>query len=90
VTGRDVTPITRCEGRNSDQLPPLGARCTWPSQTINAQDLASLIWDGSSPEQAAMTLRGYVMRLRRTVDRAKQSRIVLSCGTPGGVPDSLS
>lgn len=74
-------PVSAGYGGASVDLPSvrqrmvLAALLLRPNQTINAQDLASLIWDGTSPEQAAMTLRSYVMRLRRSLGPELGARI---------------
>jgi len=75
-------PILASHAGTAVQLPSvrqrmvLAALLLRPNQTVNAQDLATLIWDGSSPEQAGMTLRSYVMRLRRSLGPELGARII--------------
>jgi DNA-binding SARP family transcriptional activator len=42
------------------------------NQVVACDELADTIWDGHPPRGAAVTLRGYVMRVRRTLGTAGQ------------------
>jgi DNA-binding SARP family transcriptional activator len=48
----------------------LAALLCKPNQVVEVDELADKVWDGDPPAAAAVTLRGYVMRLRRALGRA--------------------
>jgi DNA-binding SARP family transcriptional activator/tetratricopeptide (TPR) repeat protein len=55
----------------------LAALLMRPGQTVPAGELADLVWEGTPPDGAPVTLRSYVKRLRRRLGAAG-SRIVTS------------
>ncbi len=54
----------------------LAALLTQAGQTVPADVLAELVWNGAPPDGAAVTLRSHVMRLRRALGPTAGSRLV--------------
>jgi DNA-binding SARP family transcriptional activator len=54
----------------------LAALLTQAGQAVSADALAELVWDGSPPSGAAVTLRSHVLRLRRVLGPRAGARLV--------------
>ncbi|WP_203924187.1 AfsR/SARP family transcriptional regulator [Rugosimonospora africana] len=69
-TGREVTlPAAR-------QRVLLAALALRANQVVPGETLTELVWDGSLPNAAAVTLRSYIRRLRQALGPAWAARIV--------------
>ncbi|MGS2810641.1 BTAD domain-containing putative transcriptional regulator [Nocardia sp. MW-W600-9] len=92
VRGSDGTRIIIPARKHADLLVILAAERT----TRSARYLCELLWRGSPPESALVTLQGYVSRLRRALRPLPEFRIetgpngyVLRCGGSGTDLDLL-
>ena len=54
----------------------LAALLVRANQVVPAAELAELVWDGAPPTGAGVTVRSYVMRLRRSVGPQVAARII--------------
>lgn len=82
--------LVLCDGR---QLPVSAGRqravlatlALRPGQIVPVDELAEIVWDGRPPAGARVTIRGYVMRLRRALGKPAAQRIMTR--EPGYVLD---
>jgi hypothetical protein len=80
-------PLQVLDGRQSVPVPGarermlLAALLLRAGRAVPSEQLAEIVWDGAPTERSVVTLRSYVMRLRRCLGPAAGERITTtSCG----------